>query len=335
MPEVSVLEWDNFIAHHPDAHLLQTGAWGELKSAFGWHVIRLLEGVSGAQILFRKLLPGVKIGYIPRGPIGEDSTGLWQQIDAACHRQGAIFLKIEPDRWAWRESNPDSSEISLPPQGFTSSTHSIQPPRTLVIDLTRDEQSVLGQMKQKTRYNIHLAQKKGVVVRPSSDISLFYQLMQVTGERDQVSVHNQSYYQKAYELFHSKAACELLCAESEGEAIAALMVFAQGGRAWYFYGASSNQHRDRMPNYLLQWEAMRWARSRGCKEYDLWGVPDADPETLEAEFTQHSDGLWGVYRFKRGFGGELRRAAGPWDRVYHPLLYRLYRVWLKARKTNE
>jgi lipid II:glycine glycyltransferase (peptidoglycan interpeptide bridge formation enzyme) len=80
-----------------------------------------------------------------------------------------------------------------------------------------------------------------------------------------------------------------------------------------------------MPTYLLQWEAMRWARARGCDEYDLWGIPDAEPEKLEAEFTRRSDGLWGVYRFKRGFGGRVARALGAWDRPYSPILYAAYR----------
>jgi lipid II:glycine glycyltransferase (peptidoglycan interpeptide bridge formation enzyme) len=105
----------------------------------------------------------------------------------------------------------------------------------------------------------------------------------------------------------------------------------QGKRATYLYGASSNTHRDAMPTYLIQWEAMRWARAQGCTEYDLWGVPDASPQTLEAEFTERSEGLWGVYRFKRGFGGELRRSAGPWDRVYNRPLYNLYRWWASRR----
>ena len=93
--------------------------------------------------------------------------------------------------------------------------------------------------------------------------------------------------------------------------------------SWYFYGASGNEHRDKMPTYLLQWEAMRWAKSLGCTTYDLWGVPDEDAEKLEAEFAERRDGLWSVYRFKRGFGGRLVRSVGAWDRVYAPLRYRL------------
>jgi lipid II:glycine glycyltransferase (peptidoglycan interpeptide bridge formation enzyme) len=121
-------------------------------------------------------------------------------------------------------------------------------------------------------------------------------------------------------------------AEYEGMPLAAVMIFAHGKRAWYFYGASDNHYRELMPSYLIQWEAMRWARSIGCEDYDLWGVPDFDAETLESNFTSRKGGLWGVYRFKRGFGGELRRTIGSWDRVYNPILYKFYRWWIGTRQ---
>jgi peptidoglycan pentaglycine glycine transferase (the first glycine) len=148
----------------------------------------------------------------------------------------------------------------------------------------------------------------------------------VTSERDQFGVHNQEYYQLAYDLFHPDGTCELLAAEAAGELLSALMVFRRGSRSWYFYGASSNQQRDLMPTYLLQWEAMRWAKRNGCTSYDLWGVPDQEESVLEKDFLLREDGLWGVYRFKRGFGGMLYRACGPWDRVYKPWLYKFYRM---------
>jgi len=156
-------------------------------------------------------------------------------------------------------------------------------------------------------------------------------LMDATGERDGFGVHTQAYYQRAYDLFAAWGACSILLASYEGQPLAAMMVFVRGKRAWYFYGASNNEERNRMPTYLLQWEAMRWAAARGCTEYDLWGVPDASEEELEANFTNRYDGLWGVYRFKRGFGGRLVRSAGAWDRVYHPMLYRLYLGYMKGR----
>jgi lipid II:glycine glycyltransferase (peptidoglycan interpeptide bridge formation enzyme) len=152
-----------------------------------------------------------------------------------------------------------------------------------------------------------------------------------TGKRDGFAIHSAEYYKQAYGLFHPVGICELLTAEYEGRPLAALMVFARGSRAWYVYGGSTEEERDRMPNYSLQWEAMRWARSRGCETYDLWGVPDEDEEVLEQGFANRSDGLWGVYRFKRGFGAKLRRAVQAVDRVYRPLLYRAYLLRATAR----
>jgi peptidoglycan pentaglycine glycine transferase (the first glycine) len=188
-------------------------------------------------------------------------------------------------------------------------------------------------MKSKTRYNVRLAGRKGVVVREASeaDLPAFHALMAITAARDRFGVHTPAYYEAAYRLFVPQDRARLLLAEVEGEPVAALMVFALPPRAWYFYGASGDAHRNKMPTYLLQWEAMRWARSLGCTAYDLWGVPDADEDRLEAEFKGRADGLWGVYRFKRGFGGRLVRSVGAWDRVYAPLRYRLYRWMLTAR----
>jgi lipid II:glycine glycyltransferase (peptidoglycan interpeptide bridge formation enzyme) len=320
--------WETFLDTHPNSHILQTPAWGELKSAFGWQAEQVMCERAGAQILFRSLPLGLTFAYIPRGPVGYGWDELWPMVDVICRQHNAIFLKVEPDIW-------DTSSTGWPPAaGFSSTPHTIQPPRTVVIDLHGDEKAILGRMKQKTRYNIGLAQKKGVTVRPSNDLAAFQRLMELTGQRDAFGVHSLAYYQKAYELFQPRCACELLLAEYEGEPLGAVLIFCRGERAWYFYGGSSNEHRDRMPNYLLQWEAIRWAKNQGCTEYDLWGVPDADEATLEAQFSERSDGLWGVYRFKRGFGGELRRSVGPWERVYNPLLYRFYRWWIGRRQTG-
>lgn len=339
MPLVNLDRWGEFLARNPDAHLLQTTEWGELKSAFGWEAARLVTGEVGAQILFRDLPFGFSFAYIARGPIvGGEGSPFWRaksaswdifldELDSLCKQKRSVFLKVEPDVYVGR------GEIGgkVPPAGFQDSPHAIQPSRTIVVNLVGDEEEILARMKQKTRYNIRLAQKKGVVVRSSSDVELFHRLIRATAERDRFGVHNLEYYHLAYDLFHARGSCELLFAEYQRQPLAAIMVFVHGKRAWYLFGASVDSHRDRMPTYLLQWEAMRWAHSQGCIEYDLWGVPDHDLDTLEAQFARRSNGLWGVYRFKRGFGGQLRRAYGPWDRVFHPSLYRLYLWWATRR----
>ena len=224
---------------------------------------------------------------------------------------------------------------SLSALGFRPSPHTIQPRRTLVIDLSGSEADILARMKQKTRYNIGLSAKKEVTARAAqsaADVETFTQLMSETGARDGFGTHAAEYYRQAYALFHPLGQCELFLAEYSGTALAGVMAFVLGERAWYFYGASSNRERNRMAPYLAQWEAMRWAKARGALTYDLWGVTDENEDALEAEFETRHDGLWGVYRFKRGWGGALVRTVGAWDRVYNPVLYQAYLAYLQLRR---
>ncbi len=332
MPSVSFQQFNEFIIDCPQAHILQSPAWGELKSQFGWESCWVIHGKLGAQVLFQKIPLGYQVAYLPRGPIspeGEvfdhpDWTGFQNDLDNLCRQRKAVFLKIEPDCW-----HEDDFPSCSPPAGYKISPHSIQPPRTILVSLDGTEEEILARMKSKTRYNIRLAEKKGITIRQLDDVEPFYGLLESTSDRAAFGIHTKEYYRSAFELFQKSGECHIFLAEYEGLPLASIMVFIKGKRSWYFYGASSNQHRDRMPTYLVQWEAMRWSKERGCLNYDLWGVPDEDLETLEKEFTERNDGLWGVYRFKRGFGGELKRVCGPWDRVYNPALYFLYT--LRAR----
>ena len=331
MPIINKTEWKQFLEKHPHAHILQDAVWGELKSEFGWEVEHVIVGDVGAQILLKPLPLGFSIAYIPRGPVTPPDLdwrshaweGFLAEVDAFCRKRRAILLKVEPDLWAG-----DPAPDRYPPPGFQPSSQTIQPPRTILISLSEDEDAILGRMKSKTRYNIRLAGRKGVVVRQSSDVEGFYKILTGTATRAEFGVHSLAYYQKVFELFVPEGKCKLFVAEYKGQPLAGVMVFARGERAWYFYGASSSEHRDLMPTYLVQWEAMCWAKEQGCTSYDLWGVPDADIDILEEHFLERRDGLWSVYRFKRGFGGELERTQGPWDRVYQPFLYRLYSWWV-------
>ena len=336
MPIVSLAEWNQLLQKYPNAHLLQTGEWGELKSAFGWECVRITneQFEAGTQILFRKLPFGYKIGYLPKGPVGDpDDRLFWIEVDKICTSRKAVFVKIELDGWespSFLQQVPQTILRWLHP--IRISPHNIQPPRTLIVDLKGPEEEILARMKQKTRYNIRLAQKKSVTVRPWDDLESFHKMLLLTGSRDRFGVHSLEYYRRAYELLHPKQMAELLVAEYEEKPLAALFVARHGNQAYYLYGASTEAERNRMPAYLLQWEAMTWAKARGCVEYDLWGVPDEDEATLEAKFEKRSDGLWGVYRFKRGFGGQLKRAPQAMDRVYKPLLYWAYLRFVGSRE---
>jgi peptidoglycan pentaglycine glycine transferase (the first glycine) len=330
MTELTAAEWRTFIQDHPGAHILQSPTWGELKSEFGWTPRYIRQDDLGAMVLFRKLPLGYSVAYIPRGPVGDGSwQALWPEVNALCKAEKAVFLRVEPDVWEPVESGFVASHLP----GFKSTEQTIQPPRTVLIDLQGSEDDLLARMKSKTRYNIRLAERKDVIVQPSNDVALFHSMMETTGERDEFGIHSRAYYQRAFDLFSAQDACTLLIASYQDQPLAGLMAFAQGNTAWYFYGASTNRERNRMPTYLLQWEAIRWARGKDCQTYDLWGIPDQPENTLEENFTDRGDGLWGVYRFKRGFGGEVRRTIGAWDRVYMPFLYKLYQLYSRRNRT--
>ena len=256
------------------------------------------------------------------------AAGLLDALEPLSKRMRAICLKIEP----YEPDDPGYGE-SLKSLGFLPSPQTVQPRRTIVVDLEEKPEKLLARMKQKTRYNIRLAGRKGVTVRAGDeqDLPSFYHLMEATAERDGFGIHTQAYYEDAHRLFVPSGQGCLLLAEHDGKLLAGLVALATGETACYMYGASSSEDRELMPTYPLQWEAMLWAREKGCRTYDLWGVPDEDESRLEAEFTTRGDGLWGVYRFKRGFGGTLVRSTGAWDLVYAPLRYRLYKAavsWL-------
>jgi lipid II:glycine glycyltransferase (peptidoglycan interpeptide bridge formation enzyme) len=327
--------WDSFVSSSPYGHLLQTSLWAELKSRFGWTVERVAvthrdEIVAGAQVLFRPLPLGFTLAYIPKGPLVNwsdktTSSILVSSVRQAAQRRRAFFLKLEPDL-------PDSSERPelLGVHRLHPSPQVIQPQSSIIIDLDREEKDILACAKSKTRYNIRLASRKGIVIRHGTiaDLPAFHSLLEQTARRNAFAVHDASYYRAAYDLFVTSGHGQLLLATYQESILAGIMIFEFGRKAWYMYGASSNEHRNRMPNHLLQWEAIRWAKDKGCLIYDLWGIPDEvgkSPNGYIRTTTERTDGLWGVYRFKQGFGGRVVRYAGAYDDIYHPSVYWLYK----------
>jgi lipid II:glycine glycyltransferase (peptidoglycan interpeptide bridge formation enzyme) len=340
--------WDAFVERRAEGHALQTSAWAALKSHFGWSAgrVTVLDGeqiVAGASVLFRKLPLGLgTFAYSPKGPLVDWDNApcvstLFDGLDALCRARHAFALRLEPDLEETQDAGCKMQDI-LVTRLSSLVTQSVQPRRTILLDLTKTEDELLAAMRQKTRYNIRLAARKSVVVREGTedDLPAFYALTQVTGARDDFGVHSADYYRAAFELFAPRGWARLSVAEVHETGIdptpvAAIMVFTVGNKAWYMYGASGEEHRERMPNHALQWEAIRWAKSRGCATYDLWGVPDEDEAILAAQYLKRDDGLWGVYRFKRGFGGRLVRYVGAFDRVYNSLLYRAFLFALRRR----
>jgi lipid II:glycine glycyltransferase (peptidoglycan interpeptide bridge formation enzyme) len=187
----------------------------------------------------------------------------------------------------------------------------------MLLYLARDPDEILAAMKSKWRYNVRLARRRGVTARQGTlaDLPLLYQMYAETAARDGFVIRPEEYYHDAWGNFIEAGLAQPFIAEAENEAIAAVIIFQFGKRAWYMYGASRNVHREKMPNHLLQWEAMLWAHEQGCTVYDMWGAPDVLTE---------SDPMWGVCRFKQGFGCEFTEHIGAWDFAISRLGYWLY-----------
>ncbi|MFL5628690.1 MAG: lipid II:glycine glycyltransferase FemX [Ktedonobacteraceae bacterium] len=316
--------WDQFVTNHAHGHVLQSWGWGELKASAGWHPLRLAlwagpQMVAAAQVLCRGAahLP-LQVGhlaYIPKGPVIDWShPSLCQAFFAQLHqhlrRRGALALRLEPAQRMEVATTNNMMESFSSTQFFP--VPPIQPMRTIMLDLTADEAMLLARMKEKWRYNVRLAERKGVRVRAAQcveDVQAWYDLLRVTSTRDHFGIHTLDYYLQAWRIFVPRQQAQLLLAEFEGKLLAGIFASVYARQGIYLYGASSNEHRNLMPNYLLQWEAIRWAKSRGAQQYDLWGIPatDADAEAMA-----------GVYRFKSGWGGEVVRFVGCYQHAYHP-----------------
>ncbi|HYO88067.1 MAG TPA: peptidoglycan bridge formation glycyltransferase FemA/FemB family protein [Candidatus Limnocylindrales bacterium] len=330
-------DWNAALSALPYAHVLQTWEWGEFKRATtGWQPLRLAferggQIVAMASVGVRRAGPA-RVMYAPKGPALDYTdaaltAAVLDHLQRLARKHGAIWLKIDPDVIAGtgvpgepdEAPDPTGSAITaaLRARGWRFSPDQVQFRNTITVDLAQPEDALLAAMGQSTRRKLRTAEKAGVVIRPGSeaDLETLYALYRTTGERDGFLIRPPAYYEQAWTAFMRAGLAQPLIAEVDGRAAAAVILFAFGRTCWYFYGASSNESRDAQPNYLLQWEAMRWAKARGYAVYDFWGAPDSFSE---------DDRMWGVYQFKRGFHGTVTRHIGAFDYVPYPPLYKAY-----------
>ncbi|MFP4112997.1 MAG: lipid II:glycine glycyltransferase FemX [Spirochaetota bacterium] len=215
---------------------------------------------------------------------------------------------------------------SLASTSLRRSPISVQPPDTVLLDLSADDDALLSAMHKKNRYNLRLAEKKGVSVfrAPRARIDEWYELYRKTAARDAIAIHSRGYYASLLELAEADGTIDirLYLAEHDRDLLAGIIVVHYRDGATYLYGASSNEKRNLMPNYALQWHAISRAKEEGLAWYDLFGVPPADDP---------GHPMHGLYRFKTGFGGDLVHRLGAWDSLRRPLASRAYRVAERLR----
>jgi len=323
-------DWDAAV-RSCGGHLLQSWRWGTFKQDFGWDVERIAISRSGrvalAQVLFRKRA-GISIGYIPRGPVCPDDDvdvagALWERVDQVARRRRTLTIIVEPDR--------PLPELTGQGVQLVAGPEPIQPARTVKVELL-DDQSLIDQMHPKTRYNVRLAKRRGVTTRiveqPDDSIGQFYEMLQDTALRNDFVVHAPNYYREFLRVFADDAC--LAFAEVDGKPVAGAIAAVFGDEGIYMYGASSTRERAHGAAFLLQHEMMRWARSRGARHYDLWGIPEYDPGSSVSESgdrlaSSAGNDRRGLYEFKTRFGGQVVRYPPPQERVYHPFLATLAR----------
>ncbi|MEW6031640.1 MAG: peptidoglycan bridge formation glycyltransferase FemA/FemB family protein [Bacillota bacterium] len=323
-----------YVAHGPKGHILQTVAWGELKARTGWIPVRFVVEEVGSgrlrgavSVLLRRIpVPGRKLflAYAPRGPVVdyEDEEALRALVDEVrrnLRARGAVALKIDPDIPAARTDVVRRLEgLGFRRVDRGLGFEGVQPRFVFRLPLDRTPDELMAAFQPKTRYNIRLAVRRGVTVRPGRDLAdlrTFYRILLETARRDRFLVRAERYYRDMWELLVERGLARLFLAEHEGETLAGTIAFILGDKAWYVYGASSNTRREVMPNYLLQWTMILWAKENGCRMYDFRGVSgNLDP----------SDPLYGLYRFKKGFGAEFTEFIGEFDLVLRPAWYLLY-----------
>lgn len=332
---------------------LQSGFWGAFKSDFGWtprHFV-LLEGGRRLPLLVleRRLGRGLSFAYIPHGPeldvaeaerpalLSDIAEGLRPKLGRGC-----LFVRFDPPWYLTEAAGPERENESThrrPTQptrpAIGAPLHraavDVQPPDTVLLDLQKTEEELLAGMKPKWRYNVRLAEKKGVSVeeRGISGLGEFYHLYETTSARDRIALHPERYYRRLFSLASEykpvvgyRPDLRLWVASHEGEALAAIVTLYRGERAVYLYGASSDSKRNLMPAYALQWAAIRAAKAAGCAEYDFYGIPPNDDPAHP---------MAGLYRFKTGFGGIIAHRSGSWDYPLLPFLYGCFRAAETAR----
>jgi len=321
-----VQRMEAFVKSHENSHFLQVPAWADVKEAWEWRGILAYEEeaiVGTMSVLIRPLSMGFSLMYAPRGPVCDRNdpyvmAALLGAADDLAVAVNALEFLTDPDESYSNQNFRELMQIWGFREREDAGFDNVQAQHVFRLHLLgKTEDSVFADFCQKTRYNIRLAMRKGVQIRiypgdgeiPVAELDAFHRIMQETGNRDHFIPRQKEYYRKVFDALGRDAV--LFMAYFEGVAVAGTIGVYSGGKGWYLYGASSNAHRNVMPNYLLQWEMVKLAKERRCVFYDFRGVPGKLCE---------DNPLYGLYRFKKGFGGTYTGFTGLFVKRYRPAL---------------
>jgi len=324
-------ELDEFLHTHPRAHFLQSPEWARVKTQWEHEMLIVRDEqnkISGTMSILLRKIPVINryIMYAPRGFVGDSHdkktiTELTQKAKEVSKKYKAFIFKLDPDILnSDEEFRAIIKDLGYKTKKNIKDTNQVIQPKWISrIDLKgKTAEEVLQSFKEKTRYNVRLATRKGVTIREGTreDLPIFHEIMKVTEARDDFYVRPLWYFEKIWDEMHPRH-LKLLIAEYEGEPISAVLPVLYGNKVWYLYGGSSNNHRNLMPNYLLQFEMMKWALENNCDFYDFRGVSGLKSETHQ----QH-----GIFKFKSGFNGDIWELIDEMSIVYNPFVNTLFNI---------
>lgn len=329
-------DWDNFILAKKSDAFLQSFGWGKFQESVGRKVFYYAvldddDFLALALIVEHQIPFGIKYWYLPRGPVLISDTEkerrealdfLMENLVQEAKKERVVFLRMDP-------AEERGAENDFIKSGLRHIKGSVQPKDTLALDLKKSEEEILGEMKQKTRYNIRLAEKKGVEISSEElteeGFESFWKLISETSERDNIVSHGRDYYYNLLKELQGELGALKSClyfAKYQEKVVASNIVLFFGDYAIYLHGASSNEHRNVMAPYLLQWRQIQDAKSRGCAFYDFWGITVNDENPR-----------WrGITKFKEGFGGRVVRYVGVYEKPINAFAYTLYAFFKKMRR---
>jgi lipid II:glycine glycyltransferase (peptidoglycan interpeptide bridge formation enzyme) len=334
-------QWNSFLLSQPRGHLLQSYEWGELNRYLGGRIYRLgaLENgrMAGSMMLTMSPVAGPRFPwswlYSSRGPTVEapDSPALSALIEYAqkvvAKKEHAVALRLEPNV---ADDDPalENWLAAYRGLGFTTNPYAVHGRRSWVLDIRPSAEELLAKFKMTWRQNVRSAERKGVVIREAvgeADFDAYYSLLKLTSERDAFFIHGKDYHQEILRQFAERGDAVLYLAEHEGEAIAAKMLIRFGDWCWDMFGATSNAKRNLKPAYLLQFRCFQWAQAKGCSYFDFRTIP---------EILEPGEEMWGVYEYKKGFGGFSRLNMPTQDYIYRPMIYSAWRKSVEIRRNR-
>jgi lipid II:glycine glycyltransferase (peptidoglycan interpeptide bridge formation enzyme) len=333
--ELEIADWDKLVANNPDGgHIYQSKEWSEIKEYNGWEPVYCIYEATAFLVAFVLLKKSASIlgniYYCSKGPgffrnfrDDKDSRAHFMEFVndlksfAHKHDNQAILVKLEPEL-------DHDSKIDLQKSGLQKSGADLQFKATIFVDLAGSEDEIIGSFKQKTRYNIRLAERKGVKIEfrdmDEQGVELMYSLMQATQKRAGFFLRQKDYFGNYWRALAGAGMGQLVVATHEGDVLGGVFVTKFGKKAYYKDGGSFETKRNLMAPYLLQWEAIKWAKSKGATSYDLVAVPP------KAELENEKHMQHGLYLFKRGFNEEVTEFVGCWDL---PVNHSKFRIWSK------